>query len=150
MSTLVRWNPIRETRNLMNEFDRLFDVPVRWQSPTAWGLAIDVAENENGYVVKASVPGVAPEDVEITMEDNVLTLKGELKGDETIENDKYHVRERRFGSFSRSITFPMLVNADAVEAMYDKGVLSLNIPKAEVVKPRRINIKANATNEQPN
>jgi HSP20 family protein len=80
--------------------------------------------------------------MEITLEDDVLTLKGEILRDEEVEDVKYHVRERRYGSFSRSIRFPATVNGDAVEATYNNGILSLNIPKAEAVKPKRITINA--------
>jgi HSP20 family protein len=79
--------------------------------------------------------------VELTLEDNVLTVKGEIKADETIEDAQYHVRERRFGSFSRSIRFPVQVNSTAVTASFENGVLRLHVPKAEEVKPKRIEIK---------
>jgi HSP20 family protein len=141
MTTLVRWNRFDPT-SLMSEFDRMFNAPTasRWAN---LNIAVDVAENENGYLVKASLPGLSVDDVEVTLEDNVLTLKGEMKADETIEDEQYHVRERRYGSFSRSIRFPMLVNGDAVAAKFENGVLSLQVPKAEEVKPRRITIHTN-------
>lgn len=140
MSTLVRWNP---TRNLVNEFDRLFDTAsnVRRQTPTYWGLAVDVAENEDGYIVVANVPGMNPDDLDITMEENVLTIKGEVKAVEEIESEQYHVRERRLGNFSRNIRFPADVNVDGIAASYENGVLTLDVPKAEEVKPKRITVK---------
>lgn len=148
MSTLVRWNPLREMMNLREEFDRLFDEAMdmprtRWESAANWGLALDVAENDEAFIVKASMAGVNPDDIDVTISDNVLTVKGEIKADETVENEQYHLRERRFGTFSRSITLPVPVNADAIEATYEQGVLTLNIPKAEELKPRRIQIKHN-------
>jgi HSP20 family protein len=141
MTTLVRWNP---NRTFFNEFDRLFDASPRLhrQIATNWSLAVDVAENEDGYFVKASVPGINPDDLEIMLEDGVLTIKAEVNADEEIAEDQYHVRERRYGSFSRSIRFPTDVNAEAIEASYDYGVLTLDVPKAEEVKPKRISIKA--------
>jgi HSP20 family protein len=144
MTRIVRWNPVvRRPADLFNEFDRLFDRPAMpYRNAENWGLALDVIENEDGYTVKASVPGINPDDLEITLEDNVLTIKGEVENDEEINQEQYHLRERRYGSFSRSVKFPVLVNSDAVAASYDKGVLSLNIPKAEEVKPKRIAIKA--------
>lgn len=141
MTRLVRWNPVRQQMNLFNEFDRLFDRPsLPYRMSENWGLALDVAENEDGYTVKASVPGINPDDLDITLEDNVLTIKGEVQNDEEIEEEKYHIRERRYGSFSRSIKFPVLVQSDNIAASYDKGVLTLDVPKAEEVKPKRISI----------
>ncbi|MCA9874943.1 MAG: Hsp20/alpha crystallin family protein [Anaerolineales bacterium] len=141
MTTLVRWNP---SRSLWNEFDRFFNTPaVNWDAPRTWGLPLDVTENDEAYVVKASVPGISAEDLDVTLEDNVLTIKGEIAADEKVEDVRYHIRERRFGSFSRSLRFPMDVNADGVEASYVNGVLSLNVPKAEEVKPKQITVKVN-------
>lgn len=141
MTKVVRWTPVNPA-NLFNEFDRLFERPSA-RTASEWSIALDVAETEAAYLVKATVPGINPDDVEITLEDDVLSLKGELQRDEEVEEAKYHVRERRFGAFSRSIRFPTAVNGDAVEATYSNGVLSLNIPKAETVKPKRITINAN-------
>lgn len=140
MTKVVRWTPMNPV-NLFNEFDRLFERPVT-RNASDWNIALDVAENDDNYMVKATVPGINPDDLEITLEDGVLTLKGEFVREEEAEDVKYHVRERRFGSFSRSIRFPVAVNGGAVEATYNNGILSLNIPKAEAVKPKRITINA--------
>ena len=148
MTTLVRWNPMRDMRSLRNEMNRLFEeafdeMPLnRWQTSTNWGLAVDVSENDEVFLITASVPGVNPDDIEITISDNVLTIKGEFKSEETIEEEKYHLRERRYGSFGRSLTLPVAVNADEVDASYENGVLKLEVPKADEVKPRRIQIQA--------
>jgi len=141
MTTLVRWNP---TRTFFNEFDRLFDQTpyLHRQIATNWSVAVDVAENDDGYIVKASLPGVNPDELEITLEDGLLTIKAEVKADEEITQGQYHVRERRYGTFSRNIRFPTDVNAEAIEASFDNGVLTLDVPKAEEVKPKRISIKA--------
>jgi HSP20 family protein len=133
---------------LRDEFDRLFDDRVawprsEWQMP-GWGLDLDVAENEENFVVKASLPGINPDDLDVTVTDNVLTIKGEVKSDETIKEEQYHLRERRFGSFSRSVTLPVSVNTDQVEATYENGVLTLQLPKTEEHKPKRIGIKGQA------
>ncbi len=153
MANLVRWNPMRDMIGLRNEMNRLFeqafeDMPLdRWQPSTNWGVDVDISESDDAFLVSASVPGVNPDDIDITITDNVLTIKGEFKKDETIEDDKYHVRERRYGSFGRSLTLPVAVEADAVEASYENGVLKLEIPKAEEVKPRRIPIHTNGHKE---
>ena len=147
MSSLIRWNPTRTPMRLWNEFDRLFGdsfdwLPERWQQPGNWGMAIDVAETDNEYVVKASVPGVNPDDLNVTLENNVLTIRGEVKEDKEVNEGEYHLRERRYGSFNRSVTLPAAVNADNIDATYEQGVLTLHVPKAEEVRPKRINIKA--------
>lgn len=141
MSQIVRFNRVNPT-TIFDEFDRLFERPFNRPTATNWSVAVDVAENEDGYLVKASVPGVNVEDIEITLEDGVLTVAGEIKVEEESEDLNYHVRERRYGKFSRTVRFPTLVNGDAIEATYENGVLTLNVPKAEEVKPRRIEIKA--------
>ena len=147
MSNLIRWNPLRDMMRMRSEIDRMFDdafnAPLaNWSEETNWGLPLDVAENDDAFVVKASVPGMNPDDLEITLTDNTLTIKGEVKADDTLEEEIYHVRERRYGRFTRSLSLPVPVESDNVEATYENGILSLNIPKAEMVKPKRINIKA--------
>ncbi len=152
MANLVRWNPVREAADLFNEFDRVMEYPLlrqRWGMPLrtnevvgSWNLALDVAEKGDVFTVKASLPGISPDDLNVTLEDNVLTIQGETKEDETIEENSYHIRERRYGSFSRSVRFPVPVEGDKVEAEYENGVLTLTIPKAEAVKPKRIAVKA--------
>ncbi len=147
MSELVRWEPFRDMLNMRREMDRLFDnffapfASSEWETPTQWGLAVDVSENDDAYVVKASVPGVNPDDIEVTLTDNVLTISGASKGDIETEGEKYHVRERRYGHFSRTLTLPTAPKADAIEAIHTNGVLTLTLPKAEETKPKRITIK---------
>ena len=152
MANMIRWNPMREAADLANEFDRMLEYPLlrgRWGLPLrtteivgSWNLALDVAEQGDVFTVKASLPGLSPDDLNVTLEDNVLTIQGEVKEDETIEENSYHIRERRYGSFSRSVRFPVPVQGDKVEANYENGVLTLSIPKAEAVKPKRIAVKA--------
>lgn len=145
MKRIVRWTPTRDISTLWNAFDRMFDDSYMMPTEQAqtWGLALDVAENDNAYLVKASVPGVNPQDIDVTIEKNVLTISGESRADETINSEEYRLRERRFGTFSRSIRLPAEVNADAIEANYEAGVLSLMIPKTEEVRPKRIAVKVN-------
>jgi len=143
MTTLVRWTPmqrhLRRSR-LFNEFDRLFEDRL---APANWGFPVDVQENEDSYIVEASVPGFSPDELDVILEENVLTIKAENESDQDIEAEKYHIRERRFGSFSRSVRFPMDVDAEGIEAAYEHGVLTLTVPKSEEVKPKRIAIKVN-------
>ena len=154
MANVVRWNPMREAASLMNEFDRMLEYPLlrqRWGMPLqanevvgSWGLALDVAEQGENFTVMASIPGINPDDLNVTLEENVLTIQGETKDDQTIDEGNYHIRERRYGSFSRSVRFPVPVEGEKVEAQYENGVLTLTIPKAEAVKPKRITVKANS------
>jgi len=107
----------------------------------AWSLALDVAEQDEAYLIKATIPGVKPEDIDVTFKDGVLSIRGDVKEDQEVENAHYHLRERRWGSFCRSIAIPTQVESDRIEASYDAGVLTLRLPKAEEVKPRKIDIK---------
>ena len=141
MSKIVRFNRVRPT-TIFEEFDRLFDRSMSQAVVNNWSIAIDVAENKEGYAVKASVPGIDVDDLEITLEDGVLNIQGEVQAEEVNEDVSYHVRERRYGKFSRSVRFPTMVNSEGIEAAYQNGILSLYVPKAEEVKPRRIEIKA--------
>ncbi|MCA9973566.1 MAG: Hsp20/alpha crystallin family protein, partial [Anaerolineales bacterium] len=131
--------------NLFNEFDRMVNDMIEWSAPTVparWGLPLDVAETENEYTVMASIPGLNPDDIEVTLEENVLTISGESREETVDEGTRYHLRERRFGSFSRSLRFPVPVAGESIAANYTNGVLTLTVPKAEEVKPKRIAIKA--------
>lgn len=142
MKTLVRWNPARDILNMQKDMDRLLEafIDPRVLNNQQWGLELDVVEQDDKYVVTADVPGVNPDDLDVTLNDNVLTIKGETKSEEVKENSRYHLRERRFGSFARSIQLGLPVKAEAIEAHYENGILTLNIPKAEAIKPRRIAI----------
>ena len=141
---LTRWDPFQEMLNLRRTVDRLFDnvsTDHDWAQPTQWGLAVDVAENKDAIIVKASVPGINPDDLDVSYSDDTLTIRGEIKSENEVKEDQYHVRERRYGSFSRSITLPTKIKGDAIEASYQNGVVTLRLPKAEEVKPKRIEIK---------
>jgi HSP20 family protein len=147
MNALTRWDPFREMQTFRSMMDRFFDEPFAG-APQLWTqrgegfpLALDVAEDENGYIVTASVPGVEPDQIEITLTDNVLTIKGETKSEQESDQQNYHLRERRYGSFMRSVTLPMGVNAEQVEATHENGVLTLRLPKSEEQKPKRISVK---------
>jgi len=130
---------------MRRDFDRMFDSALldssKFESGRTLSLALDVAETEDEYIVKASIPGIDPEDLDITYSDNLLTIKGETQEESETKEGKYHMRERRFGSFVRSVTIPG-VKSDEINAQYDKGVLSLHLPKAEEAKPKRIEIKS--------
>jgi HSP20 family protein len=146
MTNLVQWDPFREMMTLRSAIDRLFDQTALppaegWQS-SVMQLPLDVSEAENEYVIKASVPGINPDDLEITYTNKTLTIKGEVKEEKEVDEQRYHLRERRWGSFSRSIVLPTSVKADEIGARYESGVLTLSLPKAEEAKPKRIAIQS--------
>ena len=123
--------------NMLNEVPTL-----SYSEDRPWALALDVAENEDNFVVKASLAGIDPDDLDITLTDNVLTIKGEIKEEKEKEEGVYHLRERRYGMFQRSIALPVPVNAEKIDAVYKDGVLTLTIPKVEEIKPKKISVKA--------
>ena len=142
---LTRYDPFREMLAIRNTMERLIDSAMTGTStlqPATLGLALDIAESENEYVVKASLPGIYLDDLEITYANNTLTIKGEVREEQELEEARYHLRERSYGSFARSITLPAGVESDKIEASYEAGVLTLRLPKAEEIKPKRIAIKA--------
>lgn len=138
---LSRWDPFRDMLSMRRAMDRLFDHSMEpWPENAMWDLPLDVVENKDEFVVKASLPGMNPDDLEITFNDNVLTIKGETKEDKEIKEEQYHLHERRQGVFTRSISLPNRVKSDAISAHYDAGVLTLKLPKAEEAKAKRISI----------
>ena len=147
MTTLTRWEPFRELATMRDTMERLFDEPLfepmrLWPRPQGeFKPALDVVEEEGAYIVKASPPGVKPEEVEITVTDNRLTLKGEVKEDKEVKEENYHLRERRYGSFLRTMTLPTGVDTEKVEAVHENGVLTLRLPKSATVKPKKITVK---------
>lgn len=146
MNVLTRWSPYRDMMSLRDQMDRLFEDTFNlmpstrsgFQTARIWALDLDVSETDDAFIVKAAVPGISPDDLEITMANNVLTISGEVEADEEHEGEVFHMREMRYGSFSRSITLPQHVNADDVEARVDNGILTVHVPKAEESKPKRI------------
>ncbi len=103
-----------------------------------FGLALDVEENQEAYIVRANLPGVSLDDISVNIHEDVLTIAGETASDERSEDSRLLIRERRSGKFSRSLRFPTVVNGEAIEASFEDGVLSITLPKAEHVKPRQI------------
>jgi HSP20 family protein len=143
---IVRWEPLRELASIQNEMNRLFgtvfDAPTPSNGNTLrrWMPAMDLVETEEHFVLRADLPGLAEEDVTLEVEDNVLTVSGERKAEHETTKEGYHRVERAFGSFSRSLTLPEGVDAEAVTANFDRGVLEIRIPKPEQRKPRKISI----------
>lgn len=143
---IVRYDPFREIRTLQEEMNRLFSSFSRNLEDDlmsgAWTPSVDIFENKDQVVLEAELPGMKPEDVNISIENNVLTIQGERKFEKKEERDNYHRIERRYGSFTRSFTLPPTVDTDNITAEFDNGILRLTIAKREEAKPRRIEIKA--------
>jgi HSP20 family protein len=144
--TIVRWEPLRELNSLQSEMNRLFNTV--FDSPQnasgnvlrRWMPAMDLAETGEHFVLRADLPGMSEDDVSLEFEDGTLTVSGERKAEHDEREEGFHRVERSFGAFSRSLTLPQGVDADAVTAHFDRGVLEIRIPKPEQRKPRRIEI----------
>ena len=143
---IVRWEPLREFSTLQNEMNRLFNTvfdapaPANGGTLRRWMPAMDLVETGEHFVLRADLPGLSEEAVNIEVEDRVLTISGERKAEHEASKEGYHRVERAFGSFSRSLTLPEGVDAEAVTAAFDRGVLEVRIPKPEQPKPRKISI----------
>lgn len=150
---LVRWEPFRDLVSLRQAMDRLFEEsfvrPSRALTLIGEGAhpLIDMYQTPKEVVVKASLPGVKPKDVEISITDDALTIKGETKGEEEVKRENYLYREHHYGSFVRSIALPHGIEAEKAEATSEDGILTLTIPRAEEAKPKTIEIKAKGTVE---
>jgi HSP20 family protein len=148
MANIVRWEPFRDLMSLREAMDRLFEESfirphAGWLAPLgAEALAVDMYETDQDVVVKSSVPGIKPEDIDITITGDTLTIKGETKAEEKVEKSNYIRQERRYGAFSRSLTLPTTIVAEKAKAEFEDGVLTLTLPKAEEVKPKTIKVKA--------
>ena len=144
MSTLIRWEPAREMVTLREAMDRLFDDAFTRPLSMA-GIqtpAIDMYQTEDEVVVKASLPGMKADDVQISITGEMLNIKGEFKEKTETKEKAYHLREQRYGSFERTLGLPNEVVADKVKAEFEDGVLTITLPKAEEVKPKTITVKA--------
>ncbi|MBI4789404.1 MAG: Hsp20/alpha crystallin family protein [Chloroflexi bacterium] len=148
MSSLMRWDPASEMISLRDMMDRLFEdsfvrPPFRMPiaMPTGY-MPVDMVETKDEVVVKATLPGVKPEDVDLTISGNMLTVRGEIKEEMENKGENYIHRERHYGQFSRAIELPGGLQTDKADASFENGVLTLRIPKSDQVKPKSIKIKA--------
>ncbi len=148
MARLTTWEPFRELISLREAMDRLFEESfVRPRAGWLWPygpetLAVDMYETPENVVVKTAIPGVKPEDIDITITGDTLTIKGEVKAEEEVKRENYIRQERRYGAFSRSLTLPTKIVAEKAKAEFENGILTLTLPKAEEVKPKVIKVKA--------
>lgn len=144
MADIIRFEPLRDLISFRGAMDRLFDEALGGSlgSYGAMGSpAIDMYQTDDDVVVKATLPGVEGKDISISVTGDVLTIRGEVKSDRQEDHAEYHLRERRYGSFSRSLPLPTAVKADKAEAQFENGILRLTLPKAEEVKAKSITVK---------
>ena len=153
--SITRYDPFRDLRSLQDEVNRLFSTNLgrgfgdEGLSRGAWMPSVDIFENKDSIVLEAELPGMNREDFELTVENNVLTLRGERHFEKKDEADNYHRVERSYGSFTRSFTLPQTVSAENAAAEYKDGVLRVTLQKREEVKARRIEIAGEGAGSSP-
>jgi HSP20 family protein len=148
---IIRWDPARDMITLREKMNRLFEDAFTGRGDdkeipaSSWAPSVDIYETENELVLTAEVPGIDEKDVEIKIEDNTLTLKGERKFEKETKEENFHRIERSYGSFYRAFTLPNSIDADKIQAEHENGVLKISMPKRQELKPRTIKIvKTNA------
>lgn len=144
MTRITRWSPLEDVLSMQDTMNNMIRASLRtagqFENGNGFVPALDLSENAEAYTIELAVPGLKAEQLEIGIENNVLTIKGEIKQETKEEGRTYHRVERRYGTFTRSLRLPNTVNAEAISAELNHGVLRLEIPKAEAVKPRKITV----------
>ena len=142
--TNVRFDPFRDITSFRDDLNRLFAGALGGTATgtQTWAPAVDVFETNDAVVLKAELPGLSTEDVNVEVDDNVLTISGERILRDSVEKGQYYRLERSYGTFSRSLTLPQGIKADEVAATFTDGVLEVTVPKADQVKPRKVAIAA--------
>ena len=148
---MQRWDPFSDLRQMQNSMDRMWrrmgtSARNSEESPEmeAWAVPLDVTRQGENTVIRASMPGVSPEDIHVSIEDNVLTIKGHSTKEVQDEGETYLMRERRTGSFHRALRLPDSVDPEKVEPRYDNGVLTITVPKAEAKRARQLQVQVGA------
>jgi len=143
VNTLMRWNPFSEVRRLQDEMNRLFDTSFGEQELGAvgWIPPVDIEETQDGLRVTAEIPGMKKDDIHVEFENGLLTIRGERRRETKTEEKNFHRVERSYGTFVRTFRLPASINAEQIKANYAEGVLTLEMPKTEAAKARRIEIR---------
>lgn len=144
MQAISQWNRFRNLSNFQDQFNRLFE-PIREgqadnSALTSWAPAVDIYENENELVIKADLPDINEKDLDVRVENNTLTVRGERKFEQEVKEENYLRVERAYGSFSRSFSLPSSVNTEAIKADYKNGVLTVALPKRAESKPKQVKV----------
>jgi len=134
----LAWPTFGRLANLQDEIDRLFESPLR-----LWTPALDVHEDADNFIIRAELPGLKREDIEVSLQDGALVISGERKTEKADEGVEIHRQERYYGKFQRALTLPTPVAADKIKAQYKDGVLTVTLPKAEEAKPKKIDVSVN-------
>ncbi|HEX8100286.1 MAG TPA: Hsp20/alpha crystallin family protein [Actinomycetota bacterium] len=142
-----RWDPFRDLMSIQNELNRLFGRTYGGEEGTAsggvaWLPPLDIYETKDRFVVNVELPGVVPDSVDVSVEDSTLTVRGERSFYRDVPEEAFHRVERRFGTFARSLSLPPTADSSRIEASFDRGVLIIEVPKAEEAKPKKITVKA--------
>ena len=157
MTTMMRWDPFQDLRSAQDEMTQMSPMLAHAlglhtqqegnarAATTAWAPALDISERKDAYLVTVELPGLKPEDLDITMEDGLLTIRGERQFTSESSEQQFHRVERRYGAFRRSITLPAHVMAEQIQASFEDGVLQILVPKAEEAMPRRIQVRPGRT-----
>jgi HSP20 family protein len=142
--SIVRFDPFRDITSFRDDINRLFTRTLGEgvSASQTWTPAVDVFETKDAVTLKAELPGLSVDDVDVEIDENVLTVSGERKFEDTVEDGRYYRVERSYGRFARSLTLPQGVNADQVSATFKDGILEVTVPKADEVKPRKVAIAA--------
>jgi len=152
---IIRWDSFRDMVTLRERMNKLFEDMAASRgeekdlTTSSWAPAVDIYETENEVVLTAEIPGIEEKDVEIKVEDNTLTLRGERKFEKETKEENYHRIERAYGSFFRSFTLPNYVDQDRIEAEHENGILKIRMPKRAELKPRKVKILKPVTPEKP-
>ena len=156
MTTMTRWDPFQDLRTAQDEMTQMSPMLAHALGlhtqqasgramTTAWAPALDISERKDAYLVTVELPGLKAEDLDITMEDGLLTIQGERQFTDESSEQQYHRVERRYGAFRRAITLPTHVTAEGIQALVEDGVLQILVPKAEEAKPKRIQVRPGRT-----
>ena len=150
MNSITRWDPFHNLSSLQDQVNRLFETSFKANADnsalTTWAPLVDIYETENELVIKADLPDVVEKDIDVRVENNMLTIRGERKFEESVKEDNYLRVERAYGFFSRSFSLPNTVNTEAIQATYKDGVLKVVLPKRAESKPKQV--KINVTNSR--
>ncbi len=141
---ILKWDPFKELQALQERIDQLFEESLRGRgeiAPASWSPAVDIYETDDAIILEAELPGMNEKDIEVKIEDNVLTIRGERKFEEERKEENYYRMERFYGTFQRSFTLPSNVDTEKVKAEYKKGILKVTLPKKEQAKPKQIKIE---------
>jgi HSP20 family protein len=154
MTTMMRWDPFQDLRSAQDEMAQMSPMLAHAlglhaqqgsATATAWAPALDISERKDAYLVTVELPGLKPEDLDITMEDGLLTIQGERHFTSESSEQQFHRVERSYGAFRRSITLPAHVMAEGIQASFEDGVLQILVPKMEEAKPKRIQVRPGRT-----